>query len=151
MPKEYAEIKASLRKEHPDWSEEKITQSAAKIFASIYKTNPNKAEELEKEGKWEAWKKSHSQKSFDENETFTYSCNFELKELGKDFYVDVYVSTPDLDLVNDIVPVETQSQIAEQLKTSPMANKVSFMHKRDEVPLGKVVDAWVEMEKQGQQ
>ena len=144
MPKEYEAIVSSLRSEHPDWSDDKIKESASRIFASIYHTNPQHAEELAKEGKWETWKKSHSKKSFDEDEIFTYTCDTELKEVGKDYYLDVYVSTPDLDLVNDIVPIETQEQIAIQLKNSPMANKVSLMHKRDDIPVGKVENAWVD-------
>jgi len=143
MPKEYEEIKSSLRKKYPNMAESELETRAAKIFGSIFGTNPQHAHKLEAEGQWEAYKKSHSTKEFDENEIFKLDFqSLELKEENGEFYVETFVSTPDLDFGNDIIDDTAQDEIVEQMLASPSANKVSLFHKREgEAPIGRVVDA----------
>jgi hypothetical protein len=143
MPREYEEIKKSLRKKYPDASDEEIATRASKIFGSIFGTNPENAHKLESEGKWEEFKKAHSKKEFDENEIFRIDFQtLELKEENGEFYVETFVSTPDLDFGNDIISEQAQNEIVEQMLASPSANKVSLFHKREgEAPIGRVVDA----------
>lgn len=145
MPREYEEIKASLRKRYPNLAESEIETRAAKIFGSIFGTNPQHAHQLANEGKWEEYKKSHSKKEFDENEIFKLDFqSLELKEENGEFYVETFVSTPDLDFGNDIISEQAQDEIVEQMLASPSANKVSLFHKREgEAPIGRVVDARV--------
>ena len=143
MPKEYEEIKNSLRKKYPNSSDEEISTRASKIFGSIFGTNPERAHKLENEGEWEDYKKSHSKKEFDENEIFKVDFqSLEIKEENGEFYVETFVSTPDLDFGNDIIDETAQDEIVEQMLASPSANKVSLFHKREgEAPIGRVVDA----------
>ena len=128
MPKEYYEIKASVRKSHPDWSESKVDEVASKIFGKTFGTNPKHAEELQKEGKWESYKKSHSgKKEFDDCVYEQFTSGLELKEEGENFYVEGFVSAPDIDLGFDIV--ENQNDIISQLESgNALAVKLSYRH-----------------------
>lgn len=144
MPAEYEAIKRSLRKRYPKASEEDIATRASRIFGSIYGTNPEHAKKLENEGKWASYKKSHGHKetSIDES-IFVYTPGLELKETDSEgnVYVETLVSTPDLDLGNDIISESAQVQIVDQL-LSPLGNKVSLFHKRNgEAPIGIVKEA----------
>ncbi|MFA6354036.1 MAG: hypothetical protein WCW93_03840, partial [Candidatus Paceibacterota bacterium] len=75
---------------------------AARTFGSIFGTNPQHAHQLESEGKWEAYKKSHvkhkTESKEDETETLFSSSGLEFKEEGGEFYVEGFISDPTLDL-----------------------------------------------------
>lgn len=127
MPKEYDEIKASLRKAHPDWSEEELSKRAAMTFGSVFGTNPQHAEKLMSEGKWAEYMKSHSSSKSKKEDTYElFVSGVQLKEESDDDYIEGFVSTPDVDLGND--KVVCQKEIAAQLMSNSVANKLSFRH-----------------------
>ena len=142
IPREYDSIKASLRKKNPKWSDKKLSASAAKIFFSIYNITVKEAIKLENSGKWEAYKKKISKKELGINELFSYSSKgIELKEIEGEYYIDAIISTPDLDLVNDIVSPNAQKQMVDQILSSSI--KAGVFHDRKSIPIGKAVDAKV--------
>lgn len=150
IPKEYEDIKQSLHKAHPDWDSEKVEKTASETFSSIFETNPKHAEELEKQGKWEDYKKSHSKaKSQKESSSIFFSSRYEFKEEADGDYVEGFVSAPQIDLGNDLVDAQAQKEIVDELNSpfSAVANKLSYRHdwlKKKEgeiepVPFGKIV------------
>lgn len=128
MPKEYEEIKNSLRKAHPDWSADKVEEMASRTFAKIFGTNPQHAHKLAGEGKWESYKKSHSKggKEIEDGTYEIFTSGFQFKEEPDGDYIEGFVSTPELDLGNDIV--QCQKEIVEQLTSNSLANKLSYRH-----------------------
>lgn len=145
IPREYDSIKSNLKEKNPSWSDDKISESAAKIFYSIYKVTVQEAIKMEKEGKWESYKKKISKKEFSTEEIFSYTSygekGLEVKEIEGEYYIDAVISTPDLDLVNDVVSERALNQMVEQILTSPMANKAGVFHDRKSIPIGKAVEA----------
>jgi len=55
-----------------------------------------------------------------EQASFIFSSdNIELKSEGENFFVEGYISTSDLDMVNDIVTKACLLDMAEQMKSGP--------------------------------
>lgn len=150
MPKEWKDLKESVKDSHPDWSEDKVAEVASKIFYKTFGVTSVQAEGLLKEGKWESYKQSKSSKKESESsnsEKFEqFTTGVEFKEEDGNYYVEGFVSAPDVDLGFDVV--ENQHEIIEQLESgNSLATKLSYRHdwfKKDGdkdkfIPIGKYV------------
>ena len=69
---------------------------------------------------------------------------------NKRFYVTGYISTPDIDIVNDLVTPQALDGMLQQIKSSPIPLKIDYEHEsvdaetgqlKSIIPVGKIVDA----------
>ncbi len=77
------------------------------------------------------------------NRIFTKS--FEIKRDGKDVFVTGYLSTPNLDKVNDIVTWNALESMAEQIKNAGLSFKIGIEHEHiledsRNLPIAKIID-----------
>jgi hypothetical protein len=146
MPKEYDSIKKQYADKHPEWSEEKVQEVAAKVFYSIYGISVEEATELESEGEWVSWLKNHSSKELKQTndieiKEFVIPVDLSYKEDSEDFTIYGFVSAPTVDMYNDFIDQET---LYYKFKEGPIhANYLSYHHgwmngeELDKDPLGK--------------
>lgn len=104
-------IKKSLKKAHPDWSEEKINSSALSVFNSKKKSSVNSKEVLFSSTEGIDWKEDV------ESQTF---------------YSKGYAATTDYDRVGDILTLDCLEDAANQINTLANidADEVSYRHDR---------------------
>ena len=128
MPAEFHAMQASLHKAHPAWSKEEVDKRAAMTFGSVFGTNPQHAEKLESEGKWESYKQANSKKDKKEiSRYFSFVPGFSLKEEGGTYYAEGFISDPSEDLGHDIV--EDQSKLVNKINAgNAVATKLSYRH-----------------------
>jgi hypothetical protein len=121
-------MKASLRKAHPEWPEEEVEKKAAMTFGSVFGTNPQHAEKLESEGKWEGYKHSHSKKDKKEiNRYFSFVPGFEIKERDGTKYAEGFVSDSAEDIGHDILG--DQKNLVDKLNSgNAVVSKLSWRH-----------------------
>ncbi len=129
MPKEYDDIKKEYRSKHKDWSDKKLSETAAKVFYSIFGITVKEAMELEKKGKWKSWLKSHSKKKSDKEEVKTLFniTSFEIKEDDGDYYVSGFVSAPIKDEKGEYLD---QAKLVEKLNdpNNHLSKNLSYGH-----------------------
>ncbi|MDK2978927.1 MAG: hypothetical protein PWP52_1641 [Bacteroidales bacterium] len=131
MPKEYDSIKREYKSKHPKASDEEASSYAAKVFYTIFGITVKEAMDLEKQGKWEEYKKKHSKKDLEPEELeikeFFVPTNIEFKSIDNDIYVSGFVSHPNPDEVGDLVEQETL--LNKMLDpTNPYASILSYGH-----------------------
>lgn len=106
MPKEYESIKDQYKQKHPDWSDEKVSEVASKVFYNVFGITVKEAIELEKQGEWVSWLKEHSKKEFNDSleckTLFNYS-DYEIKEKEDGFFVSGFVSAPVPDAKGELI------------------------------------------------
>jgi len=95
MPKEYSDIKRSLREAHQDWSVERINEAASRTFAKVFGISVKKAHDLDKSGEWESWKDKHGFGS--DNKSISSTIEVKAVEHNGERYVDYIVASEGLD------------------------------------------------------
>jgi len=108
MLKEYEDIKVNVEKEFLDYTPEKTSEVATRIFNKVFGITVEDATKISKDGKWIDFLKKHSKKdftdNFDEFKTAFNPTSFEIKEDATGFYVGGFVSSESVDEYGDIVP-----------------------------------------------